>query len=127
MAYNPYYPQFIQYQAPQQQQSNLIHVQNEMQAREWSVAPGGSIMFIDDNSPYCYTKSMGFSQLEPPIFKRFRITEESVQNAPQAASASQQVNIQEYITKAEFEPFKTLIDDIQNKIKELTENESAEQ
>lgn len=110
----------------QQPQQNLIHVQNEMQAREWSVAPGGSIMFIDDNAPYCYTKSMGFSQLEPPIFKRFRITEESVQVTPQAASATVEDNLPEYITKAEFEPFKVLIEGIQAKIKELTENEPTE-
>ena len=126
MAYTPYFPQFMQYPQYQQQQSSLIHVQNEKQAREWSVAPGGSIMFIDDNGPYCYTKSMGFSQLEPPVFKRFRITEESVQDTQQAASEPQEVNLPEYITKAEFEPFKALIEDMQKTIKELIEDEPTE-
>lgn len=113
----PYYNNYPQY--PQQQQSSVIHVQSEAQAREWSVTPGASIMFIDDTAPYCYTKSLGFSQFEPPVFKRFRITEESAQAAPQAASEVVQDNLPDYITKAEFEPFKTLLDELAEKVKEL--------
>ena len=83
MAYpNPYYQQ--NYNAYQQaaiqqfqpQSSMIIHVQSEAQAREWAVAPNSSVTFIDDSKPYCYTKSMGMSQLEPPVFKRFRLEEE---------------------------------------------------
>ena len=129
MPYNPYFPQnyFQQYQMPQQQGSTIIHVQSEAQAREWAVAPNSSTMFIDDNAPYCYTKSMGASQFEPPIFKRFRIIEDTpsqnAQNTQEAPSASPQVCLDEYMTKAEFEPFKAVIEKIQ---KELIGNESTE-
>lgn len=123
----PYYQQFNPYQFQQpQQQTSFIHVQNEAQAREWAVAPNSSITFIDDNAPYFYTKSMGVSQFEPPIFKRYRIVEDNAsQNAPISVSEPQQNNLPEYITKAEFEPFKAIIDDIQKTIKELTDNEQS--
>lgn len=129
MPYNPYFPQnyFPQYQMPQQQGSTIIHVQSEAQAREWSVAPNSSTMFIDDNAPYCYTKSMGASQFEPPIFKRFRIIEDtpsqSAQNVQEASSTTEQVSLSDYLTKAEFEPFKAIIERIK---KELIDNESDE-
>lgn len=111
---------------PQQpQNSTIIHVQSEAQAREWAVAPNSSVTFIDDSSPYCYTKSMGMSMLEPPVFKRFRLVEED---------ASQQVSMQEqaqnnsqfdttaFMTKEEFEPYKSIIEEMQKIAKELNGN-----
>ena len=123
--FNPY--QQMQYMQPQ---TSFIRVQSETQAREWNVAPGNSVTFVDDNAPYCYTKSMGMSQFDAPVFKRFRLVEEpsqSVQVTPQSPSEPQEVNLPEYITKAEFTALETLVNDIQNKIKELTENEPVEQ
>ena len=96
MAYNPYYPYYPQYQAmqqPQQQQSALIHVQSEQQAREWSVSPGSSLMFIDDNAPYIYTKTAGNSQLEPCVFKVFQVSEIGGQNAPKTAAEEKSISI----------------------------------
>lgn len=132
MAYNPYiqpaygYPN-IGYQMPQiqtPQQSNFIHVQSEAQARGWAVAPGCSVTFMDDNEPYCYTKTMSTSQFEPPIFKRFRLVEESnVQNAQNNQQSETAAEPPNYLTKEEFEPFKAIIDELKAKIKELETNE----
>lgn len=130
MAYNPYYNQFMQYpqyQQPQQQQSALIHVQSEQQAREWSVSPGCSLMFIDDNAPYIYTKTAGNSQLEPCVFKVFQVSEIGGQNASKTAAEDKSVSMPDYVTRAEYEAITTQIDDIREQIKELIENESAEQ
>lgn len=133
MAYNPYnsyYNQFMQYpqyQQPQQQQSALIHVQSEQQAREWSVSPGCSLMFIDDNAPYIYTKTAGNSQLEPCVFKIFQVSEIGGQNAPKTAAEDKSISIPDYVTRAEYEAITVQIDDIRKQIKELIENESAEQ
>lgn len=130
MAYNPYYPYYPQYQAmqqPQQQQSALIHVQSEQQAREWSVSPGSSLMFIDDNAPYIYTKTAGNSQLEPCVFKVFQVSEIGSQNAPKTAAEEKSITIPDYVTRAEYEAITAQIDDIRKQIKELIENESAEQ
>lgn len=127
--YNPY-PQM--FQTPQTQQSNLIHVQSENQAREWSVSLGSSVMFIDDNSPYIYTKTAGMSQLEPAVFKRFKIIEDCAsqrtQDAPEQLADNSQGKLSEYLSKAEFEPFKALLDEIQKKLeklKELTDDEQS--
>lgn len=104
---------------PQQQQSNtIIHVQSEAQAREWAVAPNSSVTFIDDSSPYCYTKSMGMSMLEPPVFKKFRLVEELETEAVQEKPSDVP-----YMTKEEFEPYRAIIDEMQKIVKELNGNE----
>ena len=122
--YPSYQPYYQPYQQPQQQ-SSLIHVQTEQQAREWSVAPGCSVMFIDDNAPYIYTKSAGSSQLEPSIFKKFKVSEIG-QEAPQnQAPAPGGVDIPEYVERAEFEAFLSEFEAIKSIVKELTADESA--
>lgn len=129
---NPYpYPQmamqqFQQMPQPQTQSSAIIHVPSEDVARRWDVAPNSSVTFIDDSKPYCYTKSMGMSMLEPPVFKRFRLVEEA-ETAPDNPSndvANQspqqpQIDLSAYLTKAEFESYKSIIDDMQKIVKEL--------
>lgn len=138
MAY-PYYPQAynmpysqaamqqFQQALPIQQQtqsSSFIHVQSEAQAREWAVAPNTSMTFIDDNAPYCYTKTMGGSMLEPPVFKRFRLVEEEAQTNTQAETAQTPLpNMDDYLTKADFEPYKAIIEEMQKIAKELNGNE----
>lgn len=125
MPYNPYY-QYYQYQQPQQQQSALLHVQSEQQAREWSVSPGSSMMFIDDNAPYIYTKTAGNSQLEPCVFKIFKVSEIGQETPRNQAPAPGGVDIPEYVQRAEFEAFLSEFESIKEKVKELSANESAE-
>lgn len=126
MPYYPSYQQFYpQYQQPAQQQSSLIHVQSETQAREWSIAPGTSLMFIDDNQPFIYTKTAGNSQLEPCVFKIFRVSEIGTENAPKTASSSESIDILPDSVRGEIEAIRAEIEDIKAKVKELTENESA--
>jgi len=118
------YQQSIPMQQPTQTQSSVfIHVQSEAQAREWAVAPNTSMTFIDDNAPYCYTKTMGGSMLEPPVFKRFRLEEEDISQTPQSQPEEKsQVNLDDYMTKAEFEPYKDIINEMQKIAKELNGN-----
>ena len=127
--YNPYMP-YQMPQAPQQPtQTSFVHVQNEEQAKQWTVALGSSVTFIDDNDPYCYTKSMGMSQFDAPVFKRFRLVEEplqSVQNTSEQPPTNDSIDLSEYVRKADFEPFKQQIEDIQIKLKELTDYEPVE-
>ena len=54
---------------------------SEAYARNYSVAPGNSVLFKDESAPYMYSKTMGFSQLDQPIFKRFRLVEEESERA----------------------------------------------
>lgn len=124
------YPQMQQYQQMPQlqpQNSTFIHVQSAAQAREWTVAPNSSVTFIDDNAPYCYTKSMGMSMLEPPIFKKFRLVEETddaqIQQPQEQPQQTQQFDMTAFMTKEEFEPYKVIIEEMQKIAKELTGNE----
>lgn len=75
------YPYF-NYQYGQQiqqpvQQSPFVTVRNEMEARNYPVAFGNSVMFKDETSPYVYTKTMGFSQLDKPVFEKYRLIKEN--------------------------------------------------
>lgn len=110
MAYNTYFPQSYQpfsgfnpYQQPvqqnyQQQGQNsqpqiqnggFVSVRSIEEAYNWPVSPGNSITFKDENAPYIYTKTKGFSQLEAPIFERFRLVkEEDAQQAQMPSQAS---------------------------------------
>lgn len=77
------YPYLMQNQnyVPQQQQtqSPFIPVRNEIEARNYPVAYGNSVTFKDENAPYVYSKTMGFSQLDKPVFEKYRLVKEDVQ------------------------------------------------
>jgi len=96
--YNSYYPGYIPYTAPQIMQQNqqsyypqsqqiqnggFVFVQSEDEAQRYAVAPGTSVTFKNVNSPYLYEKTMGFSQLDRPNFKRYRLIDETEQTAQQ--------------------------------------------
>lgn len=99
MAYNNYFPTGYQYFAPQygyqpqnslnnegfqnvqpnnqtQQNMGFIRVQNENEARMYPVTAGTSVTFINENEPYCYTKSVDLSQLDRPKFEKYRLVKE---------------------------------------------------
>lgn len=69
--FQQYQPQSMQAQTtqpPVNSMGGFIPVQNENEARMYPIAPGTSATFIDENSPYCYTKTLGASQLDRPTF-----------------------------------------------------------
>lgn len=115
---------------PQTQSNAIIHVPSEEVARRWDVAPNSSVTFIDDSKPYCYTKSMGMSMLEAPVFKRFRLVEEAEaapvsedQNAVEQTVSTPQIDLSAYMTKVEFESYRAIIEDMQKIVKELNGDE----
>lgn len=61
---------------PQMQNGALISVRNEYEARNYPTAHGASLTFKDENAPYLYTKTLGFSQMDVPVFERFRLVKE---------------------------------------------------
>ena len=108
MAYNQYFPQYnpcyaAQYQTqpqqvvtapnlqPQQNQNGgiIISISGEAEARSYPVGLGNSITFKDENAPYIYTKTMGFSQLDRPVFEKYRLVKEDTPvEEPQANNLS---------------------------------------
>jgi len=89
MAYNFGYPypnygqQQMQQLQPQQQQiqnGGFVTVRSEQEARNYPVGYGTSITFRDENAPYIYCKTMGFSQLDQPIFEKYKLVKENAQD-----------------------------------------------
>lgn len=79
MAYNNYYPQYYQYPQTNQQIQNggFVSVRSEDEARNYPVAIGNSVTFHDETSAHVYTKTMGCSQFDRPIFKKYKLVEEN--------------------------------------------------
>lgn len=62
---------------PQQMQSGgFMSVRTEQEARNYPVAPGNVITFKIENQPIVCEKAQGFSQLEGPIFNKYRLVKE---------------------------------------------------
>lgn len=119
-----------QNQPPVNSMGGFIPVQNENEARMYRLAPGTSATFIDENAPYCYTKTEGVSQLDRPIFKRFRLVEEvdTVQNAPeraQSAAENSGIDLSEYALKADMDALASRIAMIQAQIEKLSSKEDS--
>ena len=82
MAYPNFYPNLYQQQAPApapvqvQTSSGFETVRSEEEARNYPVAYGNSVTFRDENAPYIYTKTMGFSQLDRPVFDKYKLVKE---------------------------------------------------
>lgn len=85
----------------QNYQNSFIRVMNEDEARNYPVAPGYSITFIDESGTHCYTKTAGFSQFEPPRFEKYRLIKES--EPIQSVSAESDKEIPQYALKADLD------------------------
>ena len=123
------YPQAQNQQTqPQIQNGGFIQVHNEDEARNYPIAPGNSVTFKDENAPYVYTKTMGFSQLDRPIFEKYRLVKEDdmpTQNPPVSAEIAQQTNNIDYALKTDLTALQTEIDTLKQRIEELTFKGSA--
>ena len=60
-----------------QKSNDIIPVKSRKEAEEYPVAPGNSVTFKDENEPYIYTKTMGFSQFDKPQFEAIRLVKET--------------------------------------------------
>lgn len=128
MAYNNFYPQYFpqpQAQAQMQMQTSFVNVRSEAEARNYPVGYGNSITFKDETQPYVYTKTMGFSQLDIPVFEKYRLVKEEAQEKPQVAQNDNSIG---YVTKSEFEALQSRLEALQKKVsdlrRELGDNES---
>ena len=142
MAYqNPYmfpqypqnYPQNYQFNQPQAQQApqqmqiqngGFVSIRGEQEARNFPVQIGTSVTFKDETAPYIYTKTMGFSQLDIPKFEKFKLVKENdapVANAEGVNSDenTKDIDLSIYVTKTEFDAFKTLVAGIEEEVEKL--------
>ena len=108
---------------PQQGVTTFINVPSEEAARRADVPPNSTRNFINENEGYVYMKSVGMSILEPFVFKKFKLVEVSDEAQPQVASVNEpeipQVDMNSYMTKEDFEPYKEIINDMKSVVEEL--------
>ena len=135
--YNPYQqfqPNFQQsqmqnnLQQPLQQNQQIqnggfVSVHNENEARNYPIAPGNSVTFKDENAPYVYTKTQGFSQLDRPVFEKYRLVKEEeyqpqqvAQNAPTSAENTEQANNIDYALKSDLRALWGEIEELKKRI-----------
>ena len=90
MAYN-FYPSYYPPQPQLQPQPNngFVYVRSETEARNYPVGYGNTVNFKDESAPFLYTKTMGYSQLEPPRFEKYkRVDDTPVQPQTDASTTS---------------------------------------
>lgn len=138
----PYYPPmqpaaYPQPVLPQQQQTpqapppirsgGIVSVPNEDEARRYPVAPGVTVTMRDESGPYLYEKTMGYSQLEPPIFRKAKIVfEDTAPQSTQEAAGAPQAPAVEYAELAQLEALRgAVVSDIRDLQAQL-EKETAE-
>jgi len=148
MAYNNYFPQYfgqpVPMQIPQQQQTPLqapqmpsqaqgniqttnipsngfVTVRSEAEARNYPVALGNSVTFRDENLPYIYTKTMGFSQMERPVFDKYKLVKEDSQETPVLDEEKHECQSREDAEKlkSEIECLKDEIDKLKSEVDDL--------
>jgi hypothetical protein len=108
--------------------NGFISVRSEMEARNYPVGLGNSVTFKDENAPYVYTKTMGFSQLDIPRFEKYKLVKEEPTDGlvdPQNAKGDTS-SIEEDIKAiwGEIDTLKREVFKPQKKKKEVTENDT---
>ena len=101
-------PQSVQQQYPVVQ-GGFVRVRNENEARMYPVAPASSVTFIDENSPYVYTKTANMGQLDRPIFEKYRLVKEDDGTAPESPvqpPEQTKVDLSGFALKADVAAFK---------------------
>lgn len=123
MAYNPYFQNlyFQGYPQQQTQSSGFVSVRNIEEAMRYPVAPGNSVTFKDETSPYVYTKTMGFSQLDRPIFEKYRLVKEESAEPPKNEPSGK---FTEYALKSDCRALQEEIESLKRMIKEIKDHES---
>lgn len=111
------YSPVINQSGSQVQNGGFVTVRSEAEARSYPVAPGTSVTFKNESAPYCYTKTMGFSQLEAPKFEKFRLVKEEIDE--NTSSADNETPKEEYAPKSDIGILASAIKEIQKNYETL--------
>lgn len=108
--------------SPQIQNGGFVMVKDINEAMNYPVAPGNSVTFKNENLPYIYTKTLGFSQLDNPIFEKFRLVKEVDEKIEEVVDTTENnVPFVEYVTKEEADNLRTEINVLKEEINFLKE------
>ena len=104
------------------QNGGFVMVKDINEAMNYPVAPGNSVTFKNENLPYIYTKTLGFSQLDNPIFEKFRLVKEVDEQIEEIIDTTENnVPFVEYVTKEEADNLRTEINVLKEEINFLKE------
>jgi hypothetical protein len=114
-------------QTPQIQNGGFVIVKDINEAMNYPVAPGNSVTFKNESQPYIYTKTLGFSQLDQPIFETFKLVkEEKTWQNDVAENVMEEVPTIEYLSvsqgdeiKMDMDKLKSELTELRNELKEL--------
>ena len=108
------------------QMSGFVSVRSEAEARNYPVAYGNSVTFKDETSPYIYTKTMGFSQLDRPVFDKYKLVKEEPTQTPDfAANQSDKNGLMKDITEKLQSEIKAIWSEIEVLKKKSLDEEGA--
>ena len=129
----PYYPPVnslyqqpapLPQQQPVQQQirsGGIVSVSGEEEARRYPVAPGYTVTMRDDTGPYLYEKTMGFSQLDQPIFRKARIVFEDDAQTSQQNTGKPEAPAVVYAELSQFEALRDAVAADLNALRSMVE------
>ena len=111
MAYYNYYPNYgyqqpnynYQQQAQTVQSNSFVPIASEEDAMNCPIQRGTSVTFRDENLPYIYIKTLGFGQLDSPVFEKYRLIKENSQDIHTEPEKDKDDSLPIYVTKTEFE------------------------
>ena len=114
-------------QTPQIQNGGFVMVKDINEAMNYPVAPGNSVTFKNESQPYIYTKTLGFSQLDQPIFEVFKL--EKVENEDNNTTVVEEIPVVEYLPLEDADKIRKQLNEMQSEIdflKELIESGTKE-
>ena len=117
----------IQQPSPQPISSGLISIPSEADARNYPVGYGQSVSFRDENAPYLYTKTMGFSQLEPPKFEKYKLIKESADSPDKPLENNQTEKLPTYAEKSDIEDVRAEIRGLKDEVAKLKEKKKKKE
>lgn len=126
----PVQQQSTQVQTQQIQSGGFVSVQSFDEAKNYPVAPGTSVTFKDETAPYVYTKTMGFSPLDRPIYETYRLVkeepkQEAAQEPLRAHINNQAEDLPDYALKSEYEAVRAELDAVRGDIENVKEEMNA--
>ncbi len=110
-----------QQQTPQIQNGGFIFVKDINEAKNYAVAPGNSVTFKIESQPYICTKTLGFSQLDQPIFEVFKLVKEENewQNNGSTESVTDDLLPNEYLSISQGNEIKVEMTKLKSELTEL--------
>lgn len=86
MAY-PYYQNYPQ------QNSVFVRVRDENEMLNYPVAPGCSVLFIDESISHLWVKTAGLSQFDRPSVEKYKLTKENAERQTEYATKEDLENL----------------------------------